>query len=160
MGKRSRTKGHSFEREMARYFSKRLGLSVRRGLQYRDGAECPDIVGVPGFWIECKRMKRVPLSKSMRQAIDDAGEGEIPMVVARSDRTIPIVVVHPEDLDELGHCRERDVSIPAGNLLNERAILKIKEGRPVVVADDFPYDIVDLEYISGLMARRVHAWSS
>lgn len=54
-GKRNRTAGHDFEREMAQKF-RRWYPDARRGLQYQDGKHCPDIVGTD-FWIECKHRK-------------------------------------------------------------------------------------------------------
>jgi Holliday junction resolvase len=61
MSKMSRTKGHSFEREIARKF-RRWFPNARRGLQYQDGEHCPDVQGTP-FYIECKRYKaKLPYS--------------------------------------------------------------------------------------------------
>lgn len=48
-----RTKGHAFEREIARLF-RRWFPEARRGLQFRSGCEAPDVKGVP-WWVECKR---------------------------------------------------------------------------------------------------------
>jgi len=56
-GKRNRTAGHDFEREMAQKF-RRWYPDARRGLQYQDGKHCPDIVGTD-FWIECKHWKQI-----------------------------------------------------------------------------------------------------
>jgi hypothetical protein len=57
MGKYQRTKGHNFERLVAKMF-RRWWPEARRGYQYRDGAEAPDVVGTP-FWVECKNHKKI-----------------------------------------------------------------------------------------------------
>ena len=55
-GKASRTKGHAFERWVARLFRK-FFPKARRGFQTRGGtSEAPDVDGTP-WYIECKRMK-------------------------------------------------------------------------------------------------------
>ena len=56
-GASNRTKGHSFERLIARQL-REFWPDARRGLQYQDGHDCPDVVGTP-FFIECKRMKKI-----------------------------------------------------------------------------------------------------
>tara|TARA_R110002110_G_C13016296_1_gene677358 strand:- start:166 stop:501 length:336 start_codon:yes stop_codon:yes gene_type:complete len=67
-GKRSRTKGHSFERQMSNFF-KDIGFAhARRGIQYRDGAECPDVMNVGDLWIECKVGKRPNIKGAMDQS--------------------------------------------------------------------------------------------
>lgn len=44
-GAGSRRKGHDFERAMVLRFAEVFGADrVRRGLQYRDGDECADVV--------------------------------------------------------------------------------------------------------------------
>jgi len=87
-GRRSRVKGHDFERLIARDLRDQLGIEARRGLQYRDGAECPDVVGLPGYWVECKRGKRVSIGAAMRQAseaCDRDGAGLCPLVISKED---------------------------------------------------------------------------
>mgnify|MGYP001202845303 FL=1 len=88
-GRRSRTKGHSFERHVANLF-KQLGFEARRGLQYRDGEDAADVVGVADYWIECKRGKRVAIKRAMNQA-SEACKDKQPIVVSKEDRS-PIFV--------------------------------------------------------------------
>lgn len=57
-GRRSRTKGHAFEREIARHFRDAGFPEAKRGFQTRDGREQPDVT-LDGCWIECKRLKVV-----------------------------------------------------------------------------------------------------
>ena len=89
-GKRSRTKGHSFERAVAILFRKMGYSGARRGLQYRDGDEAPDVVGVDDLWVECKRGKRVGIKSAMMQASAACGKKR-PIVVSKEDRS-PIYV--------------------------------------------------------------------
>src|SRR5690606_6910545 len=56
-GRRSRTKGASFEREVARQL-RALWPGARRGIgQARSGGETPDVIQTP-FWIEAKHRKK------------------------------------------------------------------------------------------------------
>lgn len=67
-GKKSRTKGHNFERETANFFVSLGYARARRGIQYRDGTECPDVVGVADIWVECKVGVRPNIKGAMEQA--------------------------------------------------------------------------------------------
>jgi hypothetical protein len=56
MGKLSRTKGANFERKIVRLLRERFpayALGIRRS-QQGDGPRMSDVVGVPGWWIECQ----------------------------------------------------------------------------------------------------------
>lgn len=98
MGKLSRRKGHAFEREIAadlraRGFNAKRGLSQARG----GGAEEADVVGLPGFHLECKRGKKPNPRAALSQAIEDAKPGETPVAVVRDDRSDAFVVLRWED---------------------------------------------------------------
>jgi hypothetical protein len=102
MGKLSRRKGGDFEREVARRFAgvfKHEG--VRRGLQFRDGAECPDVV-TPLLWVECKRGRRTNPRAALAQAIADSkGQRLIPVAVCKDDFEEPFVVLTLDAFSEL-----------------------------------------------------------
>jgi|TARA_R110000751_G_scaffold68969_3_gene140286 hypothetical protein len=50
-------------------FFKDIGFAhARRGIQYRDGAECPDVMNVGDLWIECKVGKRPNIKGAMDQS--------------------------------------------------------------------------------------------
>jgi len=102
----SRTKGHSFEREMARLF-KAYFPEAKRGLQTRGGtAEAPDVEGTP-FYIECKRMRRCNIRGALRQAEAGAytvtGGGTFkrdprpPIAICKNDREKAVVAIYLED---------------------------------------------------------------
>src|SRR5699024_10044443 len=58
---------------------------ARRGQQY-SGIEGKDVVGLPNVHVEVKRVERLNLSKAMEQAMEDAGDEEIPIVAHRKNR--------------------------------------------------------------------------
>lgn len=99
-GERSRRKGHDFEREMVRLFRVAFpGADVKRGLQYRDGAECADVTAGP-LHIECKCGKNPPLRPAYEQAKRGAPQWAVPVAVVRKDRTEPLVVIGLDDFSK------------------------------------------------------------
>lgn len=100
-GRRSRRKGHDFEREIVHRFREVFGEdNVRRGLQSRSGEEVPD-VEVPCFWIECKREKRTNPKAALKQAMGDAPKGRIPIAICKDDRQETTVTLLLEDFLDL-----------------------------------------------------------
>lgn len=90
----SRTKGHSFERFVARVF--RVSFpEARRGLQYKDPREC-DVEGTP-FRIECKRLASVKardVTQALMQVKRDAeahGDDRPEVVITREDKREALV---------------------------------------------------------------------
>ena len=93
MGKSQRTKGHSFERKIARIL-RSIWPDAKRGFQTRGGtAEAPDIEGTP-FWIECKKGKRTNIKAAMRQA---EGQDLPPVAITQDDRQDVLVTMKLED---------------------------------------------------------------
>ncbi len=89
-GRGARRKGHDWEREVACLFAGVFGPAVRRGLQYRDGADATDVVGVPGWWIECKKGRRPNPIRALRQAIAATGQSKLRLVaICREDGREP-----------------------------------------------------------------------
>lgn len=91
-GKSARTKGHSFERFVARALQVCFPDSkVSRGLQYRDPTMC-DVEGTP-FRIECKAQQRFAYSdiiKAVEQAERDGeahGDDRFPIAITKRDRS-------------------------------------------------------------------------
>ena len=101
-GKAARRKGHDWEREVARRFGAVFGEDrVHRGLQYRTGAECPDVI-CPGFWIECKRGHQTCPKGALRQASQDSeGKGVWPIAVCKNDCKPAHVTMALDDFLEL-----------------------------------------------------------
>lgn len=100
MGKMSRQKGKRGEREFAA-FLQTFGIEARRGVQYHGGPESPDVVSsLPIHW-EVKRVERLDLHGSMRQAIDEAAPGKMPVVAHRRNNGEWIAVLNMKDLISL-----------------------------------------------------------
>jgi len=100
-GRASRRKGVDFERQLARRFAEVFGRDqVRRGLQYRDGADAPDVIA-PCLWIEAKRGKQTNPRAALRQAAEaSAGKGYWPLAVCKDDQQPAFVVMELEDFLE------------------------------------------------------------
>jgi len=99
-GATSRRKGARFERAMVHRFREAMpGAEVRRGLQCR-GEEVAD-VDCPVFWPELKRGKKPNIRAALRQAIEAAPKGRIPIALVRDDRAEEIVTLLLDDFLDL-----------------------------------------------------------
>lgn len=107
-GKMSRNKGATGEREVAKILREHGFDGARRGCQYCGAAGDADVVGLPGFHLEVKRVEAFQLDKSMEQAVRDKRDGEIPVVVHRKNGTQWKAVLYLDDfLNLVG--RDKDV---------------------------------------------------
>ena len=70
MGRSSQRKGAEGERELAAIL-RGYGYDIERGGSLSFG-DVPDLVGVPGLQIECKRVERLNVPEAMQQAIRDS----------------------------------------------------------------------------------------
>lgn len=82
----SRRKGKEGELELSRIL-KEHGYECRRGQQYCGRNGDADVVGLPGIHIECKRVEKLNIDDALRQSVQDAREGEMPIVCHRKNRT-------------------------------------------------------------------------
>ena len=80
----SRQKGARGERELAKIL-RESGYEARRGQQFSGANGDPDVVGLPGFHIECKRVEKLNIDEAMAQSIRDAKKDEIPIVIHRKN---------------------------------------------------------------------------
>ena len=81
----SRDKGARGERELASILSG-YGFICRRGQQYSGANGDPDVMGLPGIHIECKRVERLDIYTAIAQAKRDAGKrGGLPAVFHRKN---------------------------------------------------------------------------
>ena len=96
----SREKGKRGERELAGVL-RSYGYDTRRGVQYKGGPESPDVAGLPGVHIECKRVERLNVYDSLDQSVRDAGEDEIPVVMSRRNHSRWIAHVYLDDFMEM-----------------------------------------------------------
>lgn len=107
MGKSQRTKGASFEREIAN------ALGVKRKIgQARDGGNDLDL---PPYTIECKRRARASFSWDwMEQAIAaSTPERPVPVVIVRGDRGEAFVVMRFTEWRSLVGADNTAASAPA-----------------------------------------------
>ena len=108
MGAKSQRKGRAAERELA-HLLQRYGYPVEAGRAQSYG-EVPDLSGLPGVHIECKRAETLRLSERMAQAERDAqrfGDG-LPAIFFRRSRSPWRVVMKLEDwmgIYKAGGCR-------------------------------------------------------
>lgn len=96
MGKASRDKGKRGEREFAKFLTAH-GFPARRGVQYQGGPDSPDVVGLPGWHIECKRVERVNLYAALAQADAERADEDKPVVFHRRNRGKWTVYLDAED---------------------------------------------------------------
>ena len=108
-GRSSQRKGAAGERELADLL-REYGYSIERGGTLSFG-EVPDLVGLPGIHIECKRVERLNVPEAMRQAIRDSERFQdgMPALFHRRNRQPWLVTVRLEDFMNLyGGNYERD----------------------------------------------------
>lgn len=89
-GKRSRTKGHDWEREMAKKMRQAGWNSARRNLTETRGTDelqGVDVIGCDPYLIQCKRGKRPPLMSAWTELVNATKELE----------SIPVLAIHKEN---------------------------------------------------------------
>lgn len=97
MGRLSQRKGAGGERELAAVL-RGYGYEVERGGSLSFG-EVPDLTGLPGIHVECKRAEQLRLYDWIAQAERDAlrfGDG-LPAVFFRRSRSTWMVVMKLDD---------------------------------------------------------------
>lgn len=109
MGKiNSRAKGAAAEREIANILKSR-GFNARRGQQFCGANGDADVVGLPGFHIEVKRVEALNVDKAMDQAKRDASKDEVPIVVHRkNNRKWKVTISFDDFLDMLEDAYEME----------------------------------------------------
>ena len=101
MGRFSRNKGKTGERELAHELTRVFGVTARRGVQFQGGPDSPDVVTeISDLHIECKRTERFRLYEALEQAVEDAKE-KLPLVLHRSNKKPWVAVVRLDDLPRL-----------------------------------------------------------
>ena len=93
----SKRKGSQGERDIAAILREHGYADARRSQQYCGHNGDPDVVGLPGFHLEVKRVERLNLDAAFEQSVRDAKEGEIPVVVHRRNRKPWMVTIRLED---------------------------------------------------------------
>ena len=105
MGKPSRDKGKRGEREAAAKWQELFGVPMRRSQQFCGRSEeSDDIVGQSGVSIEVKRRQQLNLAKAVEQAVAEAKEGHVAVVLHRADRQPWLITLQLDDLPDLVVC--------------------------------------------------------
>lgn len=107
----SRAKGSNGERELAKILREH-GYEARRGQQFCGANGDADVVGLPGYHIECKRVEKLNLEAAIEQSKRDARQGEIPIVVHRKNRQEWQVTISLEAFLEIIKAKEEASEIP------------------------------------------------
>lgn len=98
MGKKSRMKGHGFEREVSILF-RQIFPNSRRQLEYHeDDAQGIDIQGTDPYKIQCKRFKKYASITAINEVQCDRLLGDIPVLITRGDNTETMAVLPLSDL--------------------------------------------------------------
>ena len=97
MSKAQQRKGADGERELTAILAE-YGYQVQRGGSLTFG-EIPDITGLPGVHIECKRVERLNIHEAMQQSIRDAEffRDGMPAVFHRRNRQQWLVTMRLDD---------------------------------------------------------------
>ena len=100
-GRRSRSKGARWERQVARVLSDALDVDAHRGDQRRKGSDAPDVdwVGCK-VWVEAKVGARPNIQKAIHQSIE-ATDGRTIVVISKKDREEPLVTMLLDDWMDL-----------------------------------------------------------
>ena len=93
----SKQKGNRYEREIANIL-KEYGYDARRTAQYCGKTEeSSDVVGLPGFHIECKHYKVKAFDYKWLQQAENDCKNNIPIVVHKTDRHENLVTMTLEN---------------------------------------------------------------
>ena len=96
----SRNKGAAFERQIASIIKDELGLEVKRNLDQYQSKGCYDLVGLHGYALELKRYASITDSMKRtfwKQALEQTGEYEEPILIYKADRQETRVVMLAND---------------------------------------------------------------
>ncbi len=101
MSRSSQRKGAEGERELAEKL-RQYGYDMERGGSLTFG-DVPDLTGLPGIHIECKRVEKLNVTEAMQQAIRDSERFHdgTPALFHRKNRQPWLVTLRLEDFMEL-----------------------------------------------------------
>lgn len=111
MGKiNSREKGARFERQIAKMLREH-GYEAERGCQHSGGKDSPDVKhNIPRLHIEAKDVEKLNIWNALEQSKRDAGDGEIPVVMFKRNRTQVYVAMPFEEFMGMLKAWEKSIS--------------------------------------------------
>ena len=104
----SRAKGARFERQLAKMIRER-GYEAERGCQHSGGKDSPDVKhNMHRIHIEAKDVEKLNIWHALEQSKRDSGEGEIPVVMFKRNRTQVYVAMPFDEFMEMYKAWERE----------------------------------------------------
>lgn len=105
----SRDKGARYERKVANML-KEEGYEAERGCQHSGGRDSPDVKhNATRLHVEAKNVEKLNIWKALEQSKRDAGDGEIPIVVFKRNRSKDYVALPWKEFMEMFKAWEREV---------------------------------------------------
>lgn len=101
MAVNSRDKGARYERQLAKMI-REYGYEAERGCQHSGGKDSPDVkTSMRGIHIEAKNVEHLNVWNALEQSKRDAGEGEVPVVMFKRNRSKTYVAMPFGDFMEM-----------------------------------------------------------
>lgn len=97
----SKNKGSRGERELAEELRKYGFDDAKRMQQFCGGADSPDVSGIDGIHIECKRVEKLNIYDAMEQSERDSEGKTLPAVFHRRNRKKWLVTMYLQDWIEV-----------------------------------------------------------
>jgi len=93
-----RTKGHSFERFIAKLL-KPFFPQAKRHLEYQmSSCDGYDIDGTTPFKIQCKAYNKIAVYKWLEEIKINSNNNEIPLLICKADHKKPIIIGYLDDI--------------------------------------------------------------
>lgn len=114
MSKLSRTKGHNYERDVAKLYRETGFAKAQRQLEYQEGLGV-DLEHTGPFDVQCKVGKRPPTPWVALEEIPE-NKPRVPVAHLKKDRQKPVVCLYEEDWMQivamLNHVMAREIQKP------------------------------------------------
>lgn len=102
-------------------------MKLRRSQQYAGINSDADIVGVEGLHLEVKRQEKMDMYGALDQAIRDAKDGDVPVVMHRKNRKPWVLIIEADNVLEFA----RTVIAAASGIPSYSIHPKPKESTPI-----------------------------
>jgi hypothetical protein len=97
----SRAKGKVGELELAKELERVFGVPCRRSQQFCGRAGDDDVQGLPGIFVECKRVQALNVPAAVAKAVEQCPAEKVPAVFHRRNREPWLVTCQLDDLAAL-----------------------------------------------------------